>query len=157
MQMVRCIALWTMVVKSFTQYMQFTPQKKMSASKKGTERPVYRHLDAIGWDNVEIILVESFRCSRIGSPRKILDWPQRPETENQTGVADVDRRFCRCWQMKANDLQALSKNLCWSWDGGERRRTSKRSFCLVTCQDSSSSSLARNRMISYIYYCYYYY
>jgi len=29
-------------------------------SKKGTERPVYRHLNAIGWDNVEIILVESF-------------------------------------------------------------------------------------------------
>ena len=32
-------------------------------SKKGTERPVYRHLNAIGWDNVEIILVESFPCN----------------------------------------------------------------------------------------------
>ena len=30
---------------------------------KSPEQPVYKHLNTIGWDNVEIILIESFPCN----------------------------------------------------------------------------------------------
>mgnify|MGYP003648893083 CR=1 FL=1 len=33
-----------------------------SKSKKYVERQVYKHLNIIGWDNVEIILIEAFEC-----------------------------------------------------------------------------------------------
>jgi len=29
---------------------------------KFPEQPVYKHLNTIGWDNVEIILIESYPC-----------------------------------------------------------------------------------------------
>jgi group I intron endonuclease len=34
-----------------------------ASSKKKPNRPVYQHVNAIGWDNVEIILIEAFACN----------------------------------------------------------------------------------------------